>query len=407
MLIRLAFTNIPVTFTATPGLDVSLGCRSGQPQNATELLQQCSKEEHANRERIFQSSFSDNYLSNHNVKASPNGFVWAVIEAYNEHRNLVIRPDDVWLAILTQFSIYVNAHAEEHRRQFVTHDGQIELEILHEGRLWTYDWADFPQDMVSKLGQLVKKPDFQKWILPNFSTTKANDKVVCSIVMMGTLQHYFSYTLVLRCGMPAVTLLGEKADWVKILNRIEKLSSFGEETHEWYELLLPVISHFIKAFDSPDSTENQDFWQKAAHQTNNKSGVDYLTGWITAFCFWDEQGQRLHEKSGYKGTKMNGIEFSSVDINAIPAGFAAVPVKIDDNRVVYPARMVAGSIATRGYIDLEGSPNVNKRYYNTLQPENGWCVFKLKGQGKKDDGSAANKKPKSNSDMADAADSGL
>ena len=232
MLIRLAFINMPVTFTATSGLYVNLGYRYGQPQNAIELLQQCSEEEHARCERMYQSSFSDDYLSNHNVKASNNGFVWAVIQAHNEHHGLVIRPDDVWLAILTQFSIYVNAHAEEHRRQFVAHDGQIELAIRHQGTPRTYDWAKFPQEMVSQLGQLVTDPDLQQWILPNFSTTEANDTVVCSIVMMSTMQHYFRYALYTRCGLPTVTLLGEKSDWETILNRIEKLSSFSKETHD-------------------------------------------------------------------------------------------------------------------------------------------------------------------------------
>ena len=398
---------MPVTFTATPGLNVNLGYRYEQPQNAVELLQQCSEEDYAECERIYQSSFSDDYLSNHNVKASNNGFVWAVIQAYNEHHSLVIRPDDVWLAILTQFSIYVNAHAEEHRRQFVAHDGQIELEIRHQGTPQTYDWAKFPQEMVSKLGQLVTDPDFQQWILPNFSTTEANDTVVCSIVMMSTMQHYSTYKLVTRCGLPTVTLLGERSDWDTILNRIGKLSSFSEETHDWYDLLLPAVSHFVKAFENPDSTENKEFWQKVAQQTNNMSGVDYLIGWITAFCFWDEQGERLYGKSGYNGTKMNGIEFSWVNINDIPPGFAAVPVAIDDNGLVYKARMVAGSMATRGYVSHEDFTTRNKVCYDTLQPEVGWCVFRLKGEVTEDDISGADKHPNSNSDMADAADSRL
>lgn len=28
-----------------------------------------------------------------------NGFVHTVVEAYNQHRALIVRPDDVWLAI--------------------------------------------------------------------------------------------------------------------------------------------------------------------------------------------------------------------------------------------------------------------------------------------------------------------
>ena len=39
------------------------------------------------------------------------------------------RPDDVWVAILAQLSIYVNAHAEELRHLFVAHDGQKALSI--------------------------------------------------------------------------------------------------------------------------------------------------------------------------------------------------------------------------------------------------------------------------------------
>ena len=137
------------------------------------------------------------------------------------------------------------------------------------------------------------------------------------------------------------------------------------------------------------------------------SGVDYLTGWITAFCFWDAQGQRIYGKSRYNGTKMSGTEFSWVNIRDIPPGFAAVPVKIDDNGLVYRARMVAGSMATRGYVSLKGFPTEEKGCYDTLQPEVGWCVFKLKGQVNKDDGSGADKNPSSKSDVAEIADSQL
>lgn len=54
--------------------------------------------------------------------ADKNGFVNAIVEAFNHHHHLVVRPDDIWLAILTQFSSYVNAHAEELRGHFVAHE---------------------------------------------------------------------------------------------------------------------------------------------------------------------------------------------------------------------------------------------------------------------------------------------
>jgi hypothetical protein len=52
------------------------------------------------------------------------GLVHALEAAYSNHRHLILRPDDVWHAILTQFSIYVNKNSESLRGSFVSHDGQ-------------------------------------------------------------------------------------------------------------------------------------------------------------------------------------------------------------------------------------------------------------------------------------------
>lgn len=65
----------------------------------------------------------DSDLSHRTVQVSDNGFVRAAIDAHNRHMNLIIRPDDVWLAILTQFNTYVNARPEDLRHHFVAHEG--------------------------------------------------------------------------------------------------------------------------------------------------------------------------------------------------------------------------------------------------------------------------------------------
>jgi hypothetical protein len=33
-----------------------------------------------------------------------NGFVHTIIKAYSDHHHLVLRPDDVWIAVLGQFN---------------------------------------------------------------------------------------------------------------------------------------------------------------------------------------------------------------------------------------------------------------------------------------------------------------
>ncbi|KAG2124897.1 hypothetical protein DEU56DRAFT_916837 [Suillus clintonianus] len=63
------------------------------------------------------------------VMPKPNGFVHTVLEAYNNHCGLILRPDDVWIVILTQFSFFVSANTEQLRSHFVAHEGQEELDI--------------------------------------------------------------------------------------------------------------------------------------------------------------------------------------------------------------------------------------------------------------------------------------
>lgn len=124
------------------------------------------------------------------------------------------------------------------------------------------------------------------------------------------MQEYFDYRFSLMCGIPRVTLEGEKKDWQLILDRLEKLKEYGEETTAWYNLLVPIISRFVRAFDDPDAQENLDFWQKVAHHQGGGSGPTYLAGWITAFCVFNDQGKWIGHPIG-KVSKFQNLIFGA------------------------------------------------------------------------------------------------
>ena len=66
------------------------------------------------------------------------------------------------------------------------------------------------------------------WVMPNFSTTTNKDRIVGSVLFMGAMQSYFAYKHALMCGIPTVTLLGEREDWEVLLSRVDKLRTFGD-----------------------------------------------------------------------------------------------------------------------------------------------------------------------------------
>ena len=372
---------MPVTIEPAPHKAniVSVSHYQHSYSNAETLLKDVSSRTHSTCKELLQSSFSFDRGSP--TAASGNGFVHGAIQAYNNHHHLVIRPEDVWFAILSQLSVYINKNAEEVRGKFVNHAGQKELEIISgAGNRYTRDWGKFADDMGLLLQTKVVDPDLRAWIMPSFTTTTTNDKIVASILLMGAMQKYFTYRASILCGLPSVTLLGERADWQEMLSRLEKLKTFGEEPTHWYKLLKTVLLRFVQTFDDPSSPNILDFWQKIAHFTAGRSGPSYYSGWITAFCFWDEDGIMVWEPpQSFDASilRLDNVNFHRIESDKVPPGWSSVPVKVDDNGYKFNATMVAGSVGIK-YVTSGEITAENKVGLDTVKAETGWWMFERK-----------------------------
>ncbi|KAJ7045063.1 hypothetical protein C8F04DRAFT_1067580 [Mycena alexandri] len=373
---------MPVTFTVVPHPANPVSHRS-EGFTAEEFLAVSCEAQYQEAEEILQCVLShrtddasghDLTTSTENVVPNDNGFVRTVIAAYNDHHALIIRPDDVWLAILSQFNFFVNANAELLRASFVAHEGKRQLEIVAVGTRYSVDFGDMSRQMVGLIEKNVVDPSLRDWVLPKFTTTTVNDITVSAVLMMATLSKYFSPTFhALRCGIPRVTLEGEKSDWVNILSRLEKLKEYGVETIAWYHLLHPVITRFVFAFDAPASDENVSFWGKVAHFQKGGSGPSYYSGWINAFNVFSPKGKWLgHDLDMTKvftdaaetlpaeqfwaayakpGARMDlvfdGSPYHRLDSTRVPPGYAEVDIKLNDNEVIFDCAMVAGTVGTQ------------------------------------------------------------
>lgn len=396
--------------------DASLSGLDSPVKSPEALLEWSCPGEYKDCHEIIQSSFDFNSSENATIHSSSNGFIQAAVNAYSYHQHLVIRPDDVWFAILAQLSVYINNHAEELRGKFVAHIGKIELEVREIGTRYTIDHGDMAEKMVGLIEKNIVDPELRKWVIPSFTTTSKIDEVVASILMMGILQKYFTYKFTLRCGIPSVTLLGEKSDWEDIVARLEKLQTFGDETTSWHHLLKPVLTRFVLAFEAPMSPETTHFWTRTIDRRGG-SGVDEISGWLTAFCLWKEDGRLLYEPAPppppppapaesestwtdnfrddewYANIRrqirakhelcLDGQTYGRFDLEDLPRGYASIPVEFDDNGYEFEAIMVAGSVGIKcsssGKMSVEG-----KFGLDTLQAVSGWCIYEKK---KKEGGS--------------------
>lgn len=95
---------------------------------------------------IIQSSFADLDPAAGLIPYG-NGLVNGVIRAFQQDLHL-LRSDDIWLSILTQFSMFVNANAERLRALFVAHKGKENLTIdIRPHPISSIDMGKFAQEM--------------------------------------------------------------------------------------------------------------------------------------------------------------------------------------------------------------------------------------------------------------------
>lgn len=135
-----------------------------------------------------------------------------------------------------------------------------------------------------QMGQLLsrdlKYATLRDWIMPRFSTTTPLDATPASTIMMATLKAYLKYVFELRCGIPRVTLLGTREDWVALRERLERLDKSGTEPTKWAALSLPVCDTFTACFDAYGDA------------TVQASCVDfYISTWLSSrICVWRDDG---------------------------------------------------------------------------------------------------------------------
>lgn len=273
-----------------------------------------------------------------------------------------------------------------------------ELIVQGVGSIANADLGSLALHMTREIEKNVVDEELRNWIIPNFTTTTESDKVIAAILMMGTLQKYFSYKMFLMCRIPSVTLSGEREDWITLLRKLEKLHRLGDEPARFAQLLRPILHNFVASFDGPESPDVLDFWSRCADRQSMGSGPSYLSGWISVFCFWNEHGnmmyrETIHPKSTpefeTRNTKMGLDDALSrrIDIDDIPSAFASVPVAVNDNGANYDTMMVAGLIgiqATPSGTMSDGSkhhndscllPPAEEAEIDSIQPLSGWWIY--------------------------------
>jgi hypothetical protein len=346
-----------------------------------------------NTAKLIMTSLSATDLSSTpGLHPSGDSFIRGAIQAWGEHLHLAIRPDEVWFTILVQLNFYMLSHADEIRDLFVSHTGQ--QEILIEDLTWDRILLQFGEAIQAR----VKTPWLLDWLTPDFSTTTPSDRLTANILMMGLTRAYFKYIGKQVCGLPSVTLLGNQADWEALLAKLDRLPQFGPEPEAYAARLRPILTRFVASFREPDAPATKRFWNQIvsarAGQVCGQPPV-YLSGWITGFYYWNDNGRGFARVEGTQESMLtlDGVRYPVLDMTFAPVGYARAPFVMRDYEGVgqdFPAYVAAGTLGKQitagppdGYREalLRAGGNASlaeegsRELHGTLKPLSGWMLY--------------------------------
>ena len=219
-------------------------------------------------------------------------FFKCMVQAYADHRPLVLSPDMVWLIISQGFSRYVNAHTEEMRDLLVFHEGKMELVVNSNNNILlpTGDWELLLNDFSACITRNTKG-ELADLMTANFTTTGITERIASQVSLMDVVKKYFIYTnIAAACGIPAITLKGSPADWQKVLDKVRSLKKYHLE--KWVSDLEPILMEFVKASKGKHNTS---FWQSIVKKRridqikvgnwciSDPKKITYLDGWFLKF----------------------------------------------------------------------------------------------------------------------------
>ena len=227
--------------------------------------------------------FEQNMTSN--IESHKNSFLGAFMEAYNNHGEILLSPDNIAIIVNIHLSKYINKNSEKMRSIFVSHAGKKELRVTSHGELKESQWGEFFTEIKKEIKQNLND-DIYDSLNVNFSSSTDLENTIKTCVVMDSMKSYFNYTRCIPCcGIKAVHFAGSNDDWEKLKLYILNLKQYDIDGswNKYIDNIIPIVTEFINTYNN---NVNVEFWNKIMDSVRGRLGSGSCTkisGWILNF----------------------------------------------------------------------------------------------------------------------------
>ena len=292
------------------------------------------------------------------------GLLEASYLSFQHHFPLALKPDSFWFQILHGVALQVSqdpkaAASVFGNEQWLKHGTKAKLTIEN----WNMDLKDSNEwrKVLGGLRRLLKRsisnPDVVDLMVKPFSTTTEQDGVAFHVGLLDSAQRFFKIELITMCGIPTVTLLGTRDDWVQLRSRTKELLGLVDMMW-WWQVLRPYMDSFVDSFDNV----NQTLWKDFFHH-NSESGGDSVLGWVLAFFpFINDEKEKVKRNPWLSWSQLttNKDDQPPVRYTSIPVSHSKVPIVVDGKNA-----MLLGGFTAAG----------QDRESGTVMPQLSWAVI--------------------------------
>ena len=311
------------------------------------------------RENNVKNPIAYSFKNDNLCNLGQDNFFKFMVEAYADHRPIVLSPDIIWNLIAQGFCQHVNNNPEALRDRIVYHEkGKIKLTITTNEELHSPNvkW-DKLLDAFDKQIAENTRDNLADVMRADFSTTDKTARIVSQMTLMSSVKAFFDYSVIyVKCGIPSITLEGTPEDWLKVRNKAIQLRKYDLDW--WLIDLIPILNEF---FQASQGNVHKAFWRNIVKKDRPEKFVGggcswdrptELDGWFLKLMPYDRKGKRTPNKVSY--------EYDDMPSQVINVDFM---YKNLETNTTTPMEMLCGFVG----IEVDSTTNA-------MRPKLGWMV---------------------------------
>jgi hypothetical protein len=236
-------------------------------------------------------------------------FILALYFAFAKHKKMTITPDMIWLLICQGVATHINLNGEKYRGYFTSNLEKQKINVREDRISNSFNdsnWISAISKISASLSRFIK-PDLFNLFDPKFTTTGPAQNAVFQLTLMHTVKQYYEYDVATLCGIPDLTIEGERSDWLWILDNIDQFKIL--ELEWWINELKPILNNFVKVYDGDI---DKDFWCSILKNKGMSGRPIRVNGWVKNFFPYVLNDKKRFIRNNYLGIKDDHVEPSEI-----------------------------------------------------------------------------------------------